>query len=105
MATSPDSAAWSLEQVSLKVTGRLLRPLDEYHPRVLDAILNHLPGQLQQEAARRMMAADDEDDEDFLLDDEEGETGDPEWDEMNRALRAGIDPTTLPSWDGDDNGG
>ena len=98
MATGPLSAVWSLEVVSLRLRGSLLKPFDEYHHRVLDALLNHLPDHLKREAVRRAM---DEDDAWDAVDDVE--TGDPEWDEMNKALRAGVDPATLPSWGGGDN--
>jgi hypothetical protein len=97
MATGPDSYRWSLEVVSIRVRSQLLKPLDEYHPRVLDALLNHLPDHLKREAIRRAQEADD------LWEADLEETGDPEWDEMNRALRAGVDPSTLPSWGGGDN--
>ena len=89
MATGPDSYLWSLEVLTRQLTGTYRKPLDEYNPKVLDALLNHLPDVIKREAIKRAQAADW---------DEARETGDPEWDEMERAIRAGVDPATLPSW-------
>lgn len=101
MATGPDTYRWSLEVVSMKVSGRLLRPLDSYHPIVLDALLHHFPARLKVEGLRR--AREEEDAEDAGSD-VFAETGDAEMDEMLRAMQLGVDPTTLPGWDGDDDG-
>lgn len=89
MATGPNAYQWSLEDINRKLTGAFLKPLDEYHPRVLDALLNHLTEALKREGDKRSQ---------IDLTSEIGETGDPEWDEMVRAQNAGVDPTTLPSW-------
>lgn len=95
MATGPDCGSWSLEHLTRQLTGTLRKPLDEYHPLVLDALLNHLPDAIKREGIKRAQEADWE---------ETRETGDPEWDEMERAIRSGVDPATLPSWqDGGDN--
>lgn len=95
MATGADSYLWSLEVLTRQLTGSYRKPLDEYHPTVLAALINHLPDALKRESARRAMETS--------LDDLP-ETGDPEWDEMQRALRAGVDPATLPSWQPDGGG-
>lgn len=95
MVAGPESYLWSLEDIARRMTGSFRKPLDEYHPRVLDALLNHLPDAIKREGIKRAQEADWE---------ETRETGDPEWDEMERAIRSGVDPATLPSWqDGGDN--
>lgn len=90
MVSGPDAYSWSLEVINRQLTGTYRKPLDEYHPKVLDALLNHLPDALKREAIRRANEAD--------FDEPYTETGDPEWDEMEQAVRAGVDPATLPSW-------
>lgn len=96
MVAGPNSYQWSLEDISRRMTGHFLKPLDEYPAKVLDALLNHLPDALKREGIKRAQEVDWE---------ETRETGDPEWDEMEAAIRAGVDPATLPSWqDGGDNG-
>jgi hypothetical protein len=89
MVAGPDAYRWSLEVLNRQLTGTYRLPLDEYPPKVLDALLNHLPDALKRKAIQRAQDADFE---------ETRETGDPEWDEMERAIRAGVDPATLPSW-------
>lgn len=99
MATGPDSAFWSLEHLSRQLTGTLRKPLDEYHPLVLDAVLNHLPDALKRESIRRAQVDDDAAEAEWERTRDTGGV-DPEWDELEQALRAGIDPATLPSWQG-----
>ena len=93
MVSGPEAYLWSLEVLNRQLVGTYRRPLDEYAPKVLDVLLNHLPDALKRVAIKR---ADFED---------AYETDDPEWDEMQRAIRAGVDPATLPSWqkNGGDN--
>jgi hypothetical protein len=79
-----------LEVLNRQLTGTYRKPLDEYAPKVLDALLNYVPDALKREAIKRAQAED--------FDAPREPTGDPEWDEMEQAIRAGVDPATLPSW-------
>jgi hypothetical protein len=90
MVRGPDRLRWSVEDLHRRLTGRPRLDLDEYHPLVLTALLAHLPDAIKRETIRRAQEAD--------YDETTPETGDPEWDEMERAVRAGVDPSTLPSW-------
>lgn len=81
----------------MKLRGFPKKDLEDYHPLILDALLNHLPDAFKQASLRRLMAEE----ADW---DETRETGDPEWDEMERAIRAGMSPHDLPSWGGDNGG-
>ena len=84
--TREPSSWWVLESIHRKLSGGTFRqPLEDYHPLTLNAVLNHLDDVLNNTGTAHTY-------EHAML------TGDPEIDALERAIEAGIDPTTLPQW-------
>ena len=87
MAEEP-TARWILEHVQIKRTGNPRHPLDEYHPLVLNALMNKMDEEVEAAGHR----ADEEERAHLASYDGPLLTGDPIADEWERSIARGEEP-------------